>query len=139
MGTPIPPEPEPLPVPPGDRCALCWGPGKTFGDVDTPAYVIATISGVAHGEFWIEAFGEVSDGEYILTQLDGYPCFFEALSDMSYIMWEQTRDYSVAWVTSDKGVSALDISISPCETFFFNGTGDYFAGGSLKITIPETT
>lgn len=46
MGTRLPERPD------GNPSMFCWGPGKAFGDITTPRYIYAQLSGLQPGEGW---------------------------------------------------------------------------------------
>lgn len=46
MGTRLPERPD------GNPSMFCWGPGKAFGDITTPRYIYAQLSGLQPGDGW---------------------------------------------------------------------------------------
>ena len=64
----------------GDLCSRCFGPGKTFGDVPTPARVQAVFTGIVS----CPLATPLKNGAYVLTQSEDYPCCY---SDDNAIFW----------------------------------------------------
>jgi len=136
MGTAIPDLLVVDPVVPGPACALCWGPGKPFGDGDSPASVFLSVSGINKGPMWDPFYGEPPSGDFELFSV--VPCFYTLQFDNTFMF--------VQWLGSATQISIvllepLDIFIGIttelCETFLLNTVTEEFVGGSCRITIPD--
>lgn len=81
MGTPLPPNE------PGDLCLTCWGPGKVFGDIETPKYAWMTVTNVSPGENWNPALEALLLTPHMLIQ-QIFPCNY-ALNDGHFAwLWQ---------------------------------------------------
>lgn len=67
MGTPLPPNE------PGDPCTVCFGPGKTFGDGDTPKFIKIRFSDFLPGQLWDPGLDSFLNTEHLIIQ-DAPPC-----------------------------------------------------------------
>jgi hypothetical protein len=136
MGTPIPPERKPNPVPAGDDCDICWGVGKPLGGGPPPSEVIATFFGIEKGPDWEPGDGEPLAGDYTLTQDSIDPCYFLFDNDPEWIVWSCTSEYSELWHFNSVGPDSFDQWGTPCQVFFENIEFRWFINGSGKITLP---
>jgi len=136
MGTPIPPERKPDPVPAGDDCGICWGIGKPLGDGPPPSQVIATFEGVEKGQYWIPGNGEPLDGDYVLTQGENHPCWWVNYDVPGDIEWYQDLGYSILHSHNDQGVLCVVQWEVECTTLFIHTNDMKFKGGSVKIRLP---
>jgi len=69
MGTPLPPNETANP------CALCWGPGKAFGDGPTPKVINVALTRLLPGEHWNPDHEQLLLTTHQLEQQVG-PCFW---------------------------------------------------------------
>jgi hypothetical protein len=138
MGTPIPPLPDPDKVPAGDQCSICWGVGKTFGNVDTPSKVIASVSGIEHGPSWIPSDGEPLEGKFELVQHDTKSCWFWYYQEPYGIGWYNEVLNSEVYIFNVNGPSHFDSFETTCSLVYNNQHVTRFKNGSVVITLPET-
>lgn len=138
MGTPIPLPTIPDPVPPGDFCDSCWGPGGLFGVGPTPESILVTVFGIKKGPNWGVLDGEPLEGEFTLDQNVVLPCLYRGGGGGSLLQ--------VLFLSNATGASIVAPS---AETMFFynqliacnilldNEEDNHFVGGTVKITIPK--
>ena len=136
MGTPIPPERKPDPVPAGHDCDICWGIGKPLGGGPPPSQVIATFEGVEKGQFWSECNGEPLDGDYTLQQEDEAPCYWTFWDGPGSVEWYHAYGKSIIFSHSSEGPVCIIVYADECTTLFINTDDVRFKGGSVKITLP---
>lgn len=67
MGTPLEPNE------PGTACPLCWGPGKPFGDGETPRMMQLKFVSLEPGEYWIDDDEELLLMPHLLVD-SGWAC-----------------------------------------------------------------
>lgn len=140
MGTPIPPPAPTPPVAPGFDCIFCWGPGKTFGDVETPSSIDIEFDGIAPGPNWGPADGDPPEGKFTLPQFaEGLPCLYEDADtlDISVGFLEASTSVQASKVGGNAFFSTVDSDA--CVTVLANDLDDHFTGGTATITIPSTT
>lgn len=143
MGEPIvPPEDEPPfgPVPSGPACANCWGIGKPFGNVDTPASIRVKISGVNKGPNWFPPLPKNPNATFVLTQIIGIPCAYRfTVAAVTVQVVFNAGNTSIGGLLFPSGVTFFSGVVGPCETEIDNAENNHFVGGSAVITIPDTT
>lgn len=59
----------------GSACSVCYGTGKTFGNVATPDYVSMAVSGIITGTAWLPGDGDPANGSFKLLQIS--PCSWQ--------------------------------------------------------------
>lgn len=139
MGTPIPPPPVILPIPPGNPCSVCWGIGKEFGSGSTPIKIFVTIEGVEKGPLWLPVFGEPLNGDFLLEQTDLFPCRYEypAIGSLR-VEVRFLFDRTIVSAFSDTGFLCFTGDpMNICQTLFPNQETLEFKNGTFLITIPE--
>ena len=94
----------------GDSCLLCFGSGKTFGDVPTPERIKVVFSGIQSCPLKSAPTG----GTYILTQYPGYPCFYTATDGPLYI---EASFYTAG------GSPVTLVTLYEASKWYFSGTG----------------
>lgn len=132
MGTPLPRSD------PGNLCSICWGPSKTFGDVDTPRQVTATIVGLLEGEFWNPITGPRLLLPTVLTQTI-VPCNF-MFNDGVFewtLRWSVIRsEFFVRQVPPSRQVFRNGVD-PPCDVFMVNVvttfSGNFSYRGNVTI------
>lgn len=139
MGTSIPPKDPPPDVPEGSPCVNCWGPGKPFGNGETPSTINVVLSGIEKGPDWGPGSGGAMNGEYVLDQVVGLPCGFQLdIIPFAFIF--------VLFLPGETQVGANNQAMhnaftrngaSPCSTVLANEEDEDFTGGVATITIPE--
>jgi len=134
MGTPIDIEGD---YEEGNPCTRCWGPGKPFGDVPTPKYMVLNVSGVFPCP---PNEKNPPNGSWLLTQAEGFPCAWN-LTTSNYIMgFGFGVDFTECWIRdipSDK-FWFRGLPEPVCTTFNKNWwsectPGLFAAGGVVKI------
>lgn len=140
MGTIIPPPAgPPPPQPPGLACVNCWGPGKPFGDGDTPEVIFVSISGVEKGPTWDPGDGEPVNGDFIVPQF---------MVGCAYVLFDPDFRVQVLYDVGDTNIGVINEMgkngftahvATPCVTVADNENLGDFVNGSMVITIPETT
>lgn len=140
MGTLIPPPTIPDPVPPGDPCDFCWGPGKPFGLV-TPEELIITVTGIEKGPNWMPIDGDPPNGVFILSQpFPAVPCFFiSPFVDPRIGIFFDVASTGVDGEVSSGEMFFEALPAVPCLTVIENELDDHFTGGTATITIPPVT
>jgi len=131
MGTPVPI------LVPGDKCDVCWGPAKSFGDIDTTKFIQVEISGVEKGPDWQPGDGEPVNGIFTVTQDDILPCTYYLLFSVPMIFllfaWGQTQ----LEAKNEKNVEYfMTFSAGGCPTVINNDLRFHFTGGTAKLWIP---
>ena len=106
---------------PGDDATVCWGLGKTFGDVSTPKSVYLTFTGLLGG--WINA-----NKTFIATQRVGFPFIWD-FDDGNFVgFWTYTAINCSARVSSPGGGA-------PHFTLFGNFCALVAVNGAASCTI----
>ncbi len=77
MGTPLPPNEIANP------CTACFGPAKAFGDVPTPLVVMARLTRLLPGDFWVAADEQLLLTTHYLEQTAA-PCIFR-INDQTFV------------------------------------------------------
>ena len=103
MGTPQPPNP------PGDECALCWGPGGALGDLPTPRYATMTLHNMLPGDNYTPELEQLLLTPHLLEQTFD-PCRWEVRDGQFVWQWILTPNRSECQVFS-----------GPPHRQFFNG------------------
>lgn len=94
MGTPLPPNE------PAAACALCWGPGKAFGNGPPPKVIRMDLCGLQPGEDW-----EPGDEQLLLT-----PHFLEkAFGPCNWEIRDAVYNYSLEFDIGWTGCSVTRI------------------------------
>lgn len=138
MGTPIPPIVEPPPVGPGDLCSNCWGPGKPFGDGDTPLSLFINVSGMNEGPGWNPGFGDPPAGPYELFQNLAAACEFLTEEDdwrFRVVFLPSTTQSNIVFLP---GTVIFATTPNPaCSLSLLNVLTDIFVDGSMVISFGE--
>lgn len=138
MGTIIPDPFEPPPADAGDPCSVCWGPGKTFGDVDTPEKIWVSFSGVNLSEDWLPINGDALEGLFELTQSIPQPCIFVAPPGPLVIqVWFSNLFTNVGAIHATEGIKFSGAPPDKCQTLIDNEIIIHFVGGTCKIYLEE--
>lgn len=138
MGRRVPEPIPPDPVPAGELCSVCWGPGGIFGDGPTPSQITVEIDGVSRGPNWIPADGEPPNGSFDLPQLlDAGPCVFDVVGAVNLsAIFDVASTVVNGSVTG--GFAFFDSNpAAPCVKVLTSNLGDHFAGGTATIILPE--
>lgn len=139
MGTPIPVPDPPTPVPPGELCENCWGPGKEFGDIPTPSSLTCIIDGVVKGPLWVPADGEPPNDTYELPQdPEQFACIFEILGAINLsVQFSRTTTQVEGSITGRFGFFQGQ-SNAECVTVVRSIINQHFTGGTATIILPPT-
>lgn len=122
----------------GDACSICWGPGKPFGDGDTPESITVNFSGINKGSTWSDGDGEPISGEFIIPQVVGIACqYVDNIGDDEVSILFDTVFTLVNVIRFGFVNQFTGISDDACGTFIFNTESGKFEGGSCEIFIPE--
>ncbi len=138
MAKPIPPLVAPRPVPAGDPAGVCWGPGKPFGDLETPESVVIVFSGILKGPNWYVGAGDPPNGTYELPQDPGTSQIFELIDVMSIFVGFGLFQTDVRGKVVATDDDFFDASIiDQCVIKFSNDEDDIFTAGTAYIYIPK--
>lgn len=139
MGTEIPGPVVTGDVPRGNACVVCWGPGKPFGDGDTPSIIIVRISGVNKADDWVPADGEPINGEFEIPQSFIISCLYELQVGFGRVaVLFRPGDTDVSAENDQGRFPFAGQSVDPCGTEISNDVVSGFTSGTAFITIPET-
>lgn len=123
-------------VPAGSPVVTCWGPGKDFGESETPIQVVARVSGIVKGPLWIPADGEAQNGEFILDQ---HPTLSTRFRDLPLpftvrIIFRPLQ--SVVQVLSTTGIVCFTyVAQLVCQDFTPNQEVDHFMRGTVRVWL----
>ena len=119
MGTPLPP------VVDGDLCSSCWGAGKQFGDIATPATLKVQLTSILQGEFGTTAIETELLTTHYLVQTD-FSCAFEVTANgflWRLVFSNQFTNLLVERVSDGKRAFVDDFA-GPCEIDLPNALND---------------
>lgn len=133
MGTPLPPTET------GDPCTVCWGPGKPFGDRNTPKVIQLRLTSMLPGEFYTQEFEQFLLTTHYLEQF-GEPCHyriesngfrFDLLFEMSFtfVLIVHLPTAHGVFTNTSAPVCSTDI-----ENLFTSGIGLIMYGGFANLT-----
>lgn len=133
MGTPLPPNQ------PGPNCGLCWGPGKPFGDFQTPRFITVTLTGIAPGDDWNPAHEQLLLTPHLLDQVIT-PCDWDIRDGI--FLWNIRFTTSGTSASISRVQDALTVFVAnppgQCQTVLQNQQTDPFMvvgiNGILTIT-----
>lgn len=137
MGTPIPPPLPVPPVPPGELCSACWGPGGAFGGGPTPSSITIEFDGISKGPNWAEDDGPPPEGSFDLPQhIIASPCEYLLRSGLEIIV----SFFGPQTLVFGSKVGGFEffakIHDGACATVISSDLNDHFTGGTATITIP---
>lgn len=140
VGIRIPPPLIVIPPGAGDPCAFCWGPGKTFGDGDTPDQITVDVSGINKGPNWVPGDGEPPNSLYVLDQAGfGLPCAYQWFEPGLSVAIEFAAAVTTAVIMVNGAVFALaGTSNEACDIWIASNVDDHFTSGSLLMFVEET-
>jgi len=134
MGTPIDIEGD---YTEGNACTICWGPGKTFGDVPTPKFLCLNVSGI---EKCPGAPVDPPNGYWVLEQRADFSCMWERTLGPYYIAWWFEAALTFCWIwdramvnlwlfadNKPKCSNFVDSSLGLC------GAGKYGIKGTVRL------
>lgn len=115
MGTPVPPN-RPCP----DACPHCWGPGKTFGDGDTPFYISMSLHDLEPGNSYDPDHDQLVLTPHLLEQIG--MCSWRIKDGIFTWGWKFTHDETHVGVTRilDGHPVFEHTSATLCNSFVIN-------------------
>ncbi len=123
---------------PGVTCPNCFGPGKTFGDVITPRYVIVTFKDIQPGPAYNGDSLEHLNVTVELIQDSGLPCTWGLNSASgSYLLFWSSGQALLQWHDGD-GFPVFFSPVNPLCSVEFPGSlgpqpAQRYFGGTAEV------
>lgn len=132
MGTPIDKSPDGMP------CTVCWGIGKPFGDIPTPAIMTAVFTGISKGDLWVAGDPEPIQGAFEMSQYASCQWLY-SVDGLNVFLTFDLSDSNMTAAHSGLLVQFSSLLKPVCATHFVNDnqfpTSLKYYGGVCDISL----